>query len=107
MFRTATSQPQRPTRCVSFDDFPDDLDPDPAPVVPANLVLGLMQRRSPGEAVGPGRVAGGSVGWIDRGLPGRQPGRGGPRRIADDFIPQARADDLARLQVHHGREHIR
>ena len=51
-------QPQRPTLCVSFDDFPDGLDPDPVPVVPAHLVLGLVERRPAGEAVGPGRVAG-------------------------------------------------
>ena len=75
--------------------------------MPANLVLGLVKRRSPGKAVGPGRVAGRAVAGMDRGLPGRQPGRGRPRRIADDLIPQARADDLARLQVDHGREHIR
>ena len=77
------------------------------PVVPANLVLGLVQRRSPGKAVGPGRVAGWAVVGMDHGLPGRQSGRGRARRIADDLIPQAGADDFARLQVDHGREHIR
>ena len=106
MFRTATSQPQRLTLCVLFDDFPDGHDPDPAPVLPAHVVLGLVERRPAGEAVGPGRVAGGSVaGWI---AASQAANRGGvvPRRVADDFIPQVGADDLARLKVHHDGEHI-
>ena len=106
MFRTATtSRSGRPR--VSFDDLPDDLDPDPVPVVPAHAVLGLVERRPAGQAVGPGRVAGGPVVGMDRGLPGRQTGRGRPRRVADDLVPQVGAVDLARLALHHGGEQVR
>src|SRR5207244_12311030 len=86
---------------VPFDDFPADHDPDPAPVVPAHAVLGLVERRPTGQAVAPGRVAGRPVVGMDRSLPGLQTRRRGPRRVADDFVPQVRAY-LARLDAAHG-----
>ena len=42
---------------------------------------------------------------MDRGLPGLQTRRRGPRRVADDFIPNVGAY-LARLEFQHGGEQV-
>ena len=109
MFRTALrpvslADPQRLVRRLSRSTMTQTA----TAVVPAHLGT------RPGRAA-PGRrgrsaqdaVAGGSVAWIDRGLPGRQPGptsvRGGLPTTSSHRVG---ADDLARLKVHHDGEHI-
>ena len=104
MFRTArASRSGRPPASRSTT-FPTTLIQTQCPSW-RHAVLGLVERRPAGQAVGPGRVAGRPVVGMDRGLPGLQTRRRGPRRVADDFVPQVGAD-LARLEVQHGGEQV-